>query len=272
MLLVAILCQAPTIQVTVAGEVRAESLRYRFENPSRFDTADLVPHFFEQTYDTDHTWLRVAVRHRVFGAAGRLEAAATPAATRRADDFDTFYQPDGNVVVSGTTGTATLGAWTLSEALMLADWRGFAIGLRYEYRRDHARFNDGDGITTTSTPRSVTHRLVTTRETTTSQIHTVSWLAEREQTAGRHGTVAVRVNASPVALARLIVELPDKYPGQRLAYQAKVAAVGVDVRYRRALGGWMVGAGVRGERTLTWVRDAQVHLSGASLLVEFGRR
>ena len=272
MLLAAVLCQAPAVSVTVSVEPRTESIRYRFDNPSNFNTIELVPHSFEQTYDTDHVWLRAAVRYPLFRTTVRVDAGATPAATRRADDFDTFHQPDGNVITSGTTGNATLRAWNVAGRVTMGRVKRVEIGLAYEYRRDRWRFHDGDGVVTTTMPATVTHRVVTTRETTVSQIHAVNWVAEGEKKAGPRGTVAVTLTAAPVALARLTVELPDKYPGQLLAYHAKVAAVDVAAWYRRAFGGWVLAAGARAGRSFSWSRSAQMHLAGASLLVEIGRR
>ena len=43
----------PAWTISVSIEPARESLRYRFDNPSSFNTVELVPHFFEQTYDTE---------------------------------------------------------------------------------------------------------------------------------------------------------------------------------------------------------------------------
>lgn len=271
-LLAALLCQSADPRVTVSVEPRIESLRYRFENPSTYDTPELVPHSFEQTYDADNTWLRVAVRHRVLTAPAEFAASITPAVTRRADDFDTFHQPDGDVVVSGTTGNATLRSWTVSESVTTVQWKALAAGVRYQYRRDVARFHDGDGIVTHTQPPGVTHRLVTTRETTTSEIHALSFVIDAKKAVGSHGSLYLRWSAAPLAVARLTVELPDKYPGQALQYSANVALMDIELRYRRSLGKWSLGGGVRGERSFNWKTTGEMHLTGAALLAEVGRR
>jgi hypothetical protein len=270
-LLAALLCQAPDTSVTIAVEPRVESLRYRFENPSRFDTVELVPHFFEQTYDTDHLWVRATVQFKLSGVGWRIEGGATPAATRRADDFDTFYQPDGNVVTTGTTGNATAQAWALSGRAMMAQWRGVSIGLEYEYRRDRALFHDGDGITTMSRPPTETHRLVTTRETTVSQVHSIGWIGEARRRRGRN-VLTLTASATPVALARLTVDLPDKYPGQVLAYHAKVARLEVRARYEWTAGRWGVGGSVRAGRSFNWSKGGQMALRSASVTLDVTRR
>jgi hypothetical protein len=211
------------------------------------------------------------VRHRLFGTNGRFEIAATPSATRQADDFDTFYQPSGNVVVSGTTGGATLRAWSIAERIDMGRWRSILFGLEYLYRRDRAEFHEGDGIVTTTIPPSETHRIVTTRETTVSQLHAVNWVAELERHSGAHrGTIELR--AAPVALGRLTVELPDKYPGQVLAYHAKVATLEVLARYEHGAGAWGIGGFVRAGRTFNWTTGGQLHLSGVSVGLSLRRR
>jgi hypothetical protein len=144
--------------------------------------------------------------------------------------------------------------------------------VRYEYRRDQARYHDGDGIVIHSQPPSVTHRLVTTRETIVSELHALSVVIDARTAAGANGSLLVRGAAAPFAVGRLTVELPDKYPGRKLAFSADVAVLDVEVRYRRALGKWSLGAGARGQRSFSWMGDRQLHLAGASLLVEFARR
>jgi hypothetical protein len=271
-LLAALLCQAAPPRVAVAVETRTESLRYRFENPSTFDTAELVPHSFEQTYDTDNVWIRATVRHAILTAPAEFSASGTPAATRRADDFDTFHQPSGDIVVAGTTGNATLQSWTVSEGVTTARWRALGTGVRYEYRRDRWRFHDGDGVVIHSQPPSVAHRVVTTSETTISQIHALSWVADVHTSPGPRGSFLLRFTTAPFAVARLTVKLPDKYPGRDLDFSANVALMDIEMRYRHALGRWSLGAGARGQRSFNWQARGQMHLSGASLFVEAGRR
>lgn len=264
--------QADGWEAGVFIEPRVESLAYRFENPSRYDTTELVPHSFKQTYDTDNLWLGARAGHPFFKRRGRFEAAVTPAATRRADDFDTFHQPDSNTIVSGTTGNATLRGWRVSEQVFLGGRNGVAFGLGYSYRRDRARFHDGDGITTTRIPPFVAHRLVTTRENTASQLHAVSWIAETSRRLGRNGSLEVSVDIAPLARARLTVVLPDKYPGQQLVFDARVASASLAARYVRNIGSWSVGAGVKGGRTFSWQRSARMDLRGLSIDVDLERR
>ena len=52
----------PRVEVGV-GAVR-DRFTYHFTDPSSFDTAVLVPHFFEQRYVADNVWVDAAVRYR----------------------------------------------------------------------------------------------------------------------------------------------------------------------------------------------------------------
>lgn len=270
--LVSLLAQMAPPSFSAGVEASRESLRYRFDNPSRFDTPENVPHFFEQTYDTDAPWIAARVTARFFSMRARSEAAFTPSRTSRADDFDTFFQPDGNVIVTGTTGHASLVSWCVSEQLEAGRWRRARFGIGYAYRRDRARFHDGEGITTTSRPATVTRRLVTTRETTVSNLHAISWFGETSTRLGIHATLESSVQVSPVSLARLTVDLPDKYPGRTLAFDAKVAVVQAQTIYWYARAGWALGIGGGMRRSFSWQRGSRLDLRGAFADVELRRR
>jgi hypothetical protein len=271
--LIVLLAQAPSPwSVSVSTEARVESLKYHFDNPSSFDTSELVPHFFEQTYDTDHVWMIARIDHPLGRFRGSLDGGVTPAATRRADDFDTFFQPDGNVIVYGTTGNASSQSWRLSERIEMGRGRFLRYGLAYSYRRDRARFHDGDGITTTTIPPSTTHRLVTTRETTVSQLHVISWFGEMVRQVGAHDSIEAVVDAAPAALGRLTVDLPDKYPGQLLAFHARVAIVSGRATYRHAWDRWSLTAGAGATSTFSWSRDARLDARALFATVGVTRR
>lgn len=258
-LLIALLAQAPSPwSVSLNTETRVESVTYHFDNPSSFDTAELVPHFFEQTYDTDHLWAVARVEHPLGRLRASLEAGATGDDTRRADDFDTFFQPDGNVIVTGTTGNASIQSWRVSERIETRRRGSLRFGLEYTYRRDRARFHDGDGITTTTVPPSVTHRLVTTRETTVSHLHALSWFGEMVRRMGPRDSIEAGVDVAPVGLAILTVDLPDKYPGRLLRFKASVAVVNIRATYRHAWSRWSLTAGAGAVRTFNWRRSSQL--------------
>ncbi|OLC80221.1 MAG: hypothetical protein AUH72_12320 [Acidobacteria bacterium 13_1_40CM_4_65_8] len=63
---------------------------------------------------------------------------------------------------------------------------------------------------------------VTTREMTSSQLHEVLTGLTVALPLGRKWGLAIDTEIAPIALGRLLVQLPDKYPGQDLVFLAKV--------------------------------------------------
>ena len=267
-LLAGILAQSPSA-FAVTIEPRVESLRYRFENPSAFDTPELVPHFFEQTYDTDHVWLGARIRFRVAGVRAETAAAFTPTNTRRADDLDTFFQPDGNVILSGTVGNASLQAWEIGQRVVIGEAGSLQYGLGYSYRRDRARYHEGTKIVRTSSPPSELREIVTTREFVTSQIHQVRWFA-RWSPGG--SPVSLLLDAAPFALGRLAVELPDKYPGRTLVFRSRAAVFSAETALKGSIGPMALEVAVSAHRSLSYAQSARLRLQGISLVVRAGTR
>ena len=97
---------------------------------------------------------------------------------------------------------------------------------------------------------------MTTRETTTSDVHEIRIGADL---AGRHVAghwrYVVNMEATPGALARLAVRLPDKYPGKTLRFDATAVGAGAGLTLRREGGAAAVEIGVRYSR-LRSVRQA----------------
>lgn len=241
----------PRWSVAPSASLSRERFTFHIENPSRFDTPDNVPHFFEQTYDADNVWIGARMIHPLGRARGALEIALTPQRTRRADDFDTFFQPDGNIVVTGTTGGASVRSWRLSERLPVARRKTMTVDVEYAYRRHRARFHDGDGITTTTSPPSTSHRLVTTRETVVSELHEMNVLAEASGSRRRHRW-DVMFGGAPVGLARLAVDLPDKYPGRTLVYYVNLSSLQAGIGYTRRFPAIDARVGFDAARTFSW--------------------
>lgn len=253
--------------VGVFSELSRESLVFRFENPSRFNTAELVPHFFEQTYDPDNLWLGAALGHPLARHRAQLRVSLTPQRTRRADDFDTFFQPDGNIVVTGTTGNASMKAWRVSERIAIGGWRPVAMSIEYSYVRHRARYHDGDGITKTTLPPSEIRRLVTTRETTKSELHELKWIAEV-----RRGALEFEGGVSPASVGRLTVDLPDKYPGRLLIFAAKATTLEGGVAFAVERSGWAARVRLRGGRSFSWRRSERVDARSLVFAVELRGR
>ena len=101
----------PAVEVSAGVDTRRDRFAYRFENDSSFDTTELVPHFFRQSYVADNPWLTVRAAFPVGRQRWTAAVAFTPETVTFGDDFDTFFQPDGDVVTSGTAGDVALRLW-----------------------------------------------------------------------------------------------------------------------------------------------------------------
>jgi hypothetical protein len=269
-LLAAVLAQAPPqagVAVTVAP--RIESLRYRFENPSSFDTAELVPHFFEQTYGTSNVWAGLRARYQLFRIAAESSVEVTPQVTGRADDLDTFFQPDGNVIVSGTVGNASLRGWNVAQRLVVGRTRIIEYGVGYGYRRDTARYHDGTRITRTTVPQFELRETVTTREFVTSQVHEAKWFV---RWAPERSRLSLFVEAAPFAVGRLAIELPDKYPGRLLVFSSRTAMLRAEVTRNWTIGGLDLELAGAAERSFSYSSRARMRLQGVSIVLRAGTR
>ena len=262
--------QAVPPSAAVSVEPRLETLRYRFENPSSYDTAELVPHFFEQTYDTDHVWLGAHARYSLFGLASETHAAWAPRTTAQADDLDTFFQPDGNVVLSGTVGTASLRAWRIGHRVTFARTERVEYGIGYRYRRDTARYDAGTKITRMSLPPLETREIVTTREFVVSHVHEAQWFAKWTPASGV--PVSLLLEAAPLAIGRLAIQLPDKYPGRTLIFSARVATATVGASVHHPIGGMDLELVAAAERSFSYSSAATMRLEGLSLLLRLSTR
>ena len=88
------------LTVSAGVETHRDRLHYGFENPSNIDTAFLVPHRFDQTYVADNRWFVVSARYPLLGEFMQTEFSLTPWRATFASDLDTFFDPNGDVVVS----------------------------------------------------------------------------------------------------------------------------------------------------------------------------
>jgi hypothetical protein len=269
LVLAGMLAQTPASSIAITAEARAESLRYRIENPSSFDTPQLVPHFFEQTYDTGNLWLGARARYPLFRREAETAVSITPHVTAQADDFDTFFQPDGNLIVTGTTGNASLRAWQVSQRIVTGDARGFSFGVGYAYRRDSARFHDGVRITTMTSPPSERRELVTTREFVTSQVHQIDWFGRWSPPSSR---LTLAFEVSPLSFGRLVIDLPDKYPGRLIRFNARAAVFGAEAAFRWRIAATQVEVAARASRSLPYFAGAALHVRAAGLVLRVGTR
>jgi hypothetical protein len=253
----------------VGVEARRDSLRYHFENPSSIDTPFLVPHFFEQTYDASNVWLVVTARYSA-GVRWETSAGLTPQRTVRADDFDTFVDPGNVVLVSGTTGDALARGVLFSQAADVARAGKVQVSLRYRFRWDRFNFLEGHK-TVTRDGLLITSSEVTSPEMTDSKVHEVLVGLRAASPIAGAWRLAVSGEISPATLARLSVQLPEKYPGQDLVFFAKVLAVSARVALVRAGERFPIEIALQAERTFSYRSTDQLTRSAQSIRLSAGR-
>jgi hypothetical protein len=247
---------AQTVELAVDYERRYDRYTYRFENPSRFDTAALVPHFFEQRYVADNNWLRATAGYRVGTTRLETRIAIAPSIVTTADDFDTFFQPSGDVVVAGTAGDATLSSLRLRQRVFLSSGRRFGLHAVYAYSRDRARYHEGNKLVTHTLPPSADRSVVTTRETTWSDVHEFHVGVEAGRGLGRWRLTG-HAAAGP-GIAQLTVQLPDKYPGVDLRFRAAIVNLTTGASLQRPVGPLVLRTAI--DYALPW------SMRGASIL------
>jgi hypothetical protein len=201
---------------TIATERRVERVRYHFDNPSNFDTVELVPHFYEQKYDADNLWMLLTAEYRFLGGRARTQAGLTPRVTTQGSDIDSFFQTSGDVVTSGTDGQVRLNAFSIDQRFRVAyigrvtapQWK---VDVVMAYRRAHASFLPADIIVTHSLPASTTATFTTDRESTVSRMLQSGVAIEREWWLPGDWSARLESDAMPITRARLTTSLPDKY-------------------------------------------------------------
>lgn len=266
--------------VSVSYELSRDRFHYRFENPSTFDTAELVPHEFTQTYWGDNQWLAVTASYRAGRRALQTEFAATPQRTTRGDDFDTFFQPSGDVVVSGTTGNVSLRSLRFRQTVSLGRAAGVSWHVGYQYRRDRSIFHPGTKIVTHTQPPALSEpgrvegpsrevSIISTRETTISNVHEVQFVGTRDWNRPGSWRARLEIAVAPTTNARLTTILPDKYPGQEILFTAVVLTV--TPRFTITHGDrWPLSLAIGGTRTFSYVDRRQFERTAATAMVSFG--
>jgi hypothetical protein len=248
--------------------MRRDRYDCRFENRSSFNTSYLVPHFFEQRHEADNAWLVARLRFNAAGHSWVTEAGVTPSTGGAGSDYDTFYQPDGNIVVYGTTAGTAVRSWRVAQYIGLGSWRGTRLRVGYGYRRDRAIYRPSASTTSQTSPPSVSSFWNTDRETTIAEVHDVRFGAERSMAVSSRWHLSATADVSPTTLARLSTILPDKYTDP-VVFIAKGFSVDTGLRVSGRTGRLEVGASVGYIRTWNYGRRNQFHRSGlgASLFV-----
>lgn len=204
-------------QVSAGVSVSRDRVLWHFENPSSYDTPELVPHQFEQDYTLDTTWLESRAGYRA-GVDWQTQVAVTLPRDRTATDYDTFFNPGGVTWVSGTSGEARVHSLRISQAVSLGRAAGFTLIGGYRLRADLADFLAGDR-TDRRNGVLISNVLVTSREFTNGQLHEVFVSASRDWSLSRRWSARLTGAIAPAAVNRLAIRLPDKYPGRTLVYR-----------------------------------------------------
>ena len=251
-------------------EYQRDRFDYRFENPSSYDTAELVPHAFEQRYDADNAWLT----GRVFFALGtrpfETAVGVSAAGTGTGSDYDTFHQPDGNLVVYGTTADTNAWSWRAAQYVGLGSWLGVRWRVAYSYRRDRAEYRPSYTTIVQTKPPSSTSFWNASRETAISEVHEVRIGVERSFAPAAGWRVRVAGDAAPTTLARLTTILPDKYPDP-VVFIAKGLSVNAALHVARRMGRWHAGAVLTYAQAWSYSGSDAYHRRAVSAGIMVGR-
>ena len=271
LLFVCVACDAAAQDAvfTIGAGVERDRFTWHFTNPSSFDTTALVPHFFEQRYTVDNLWVDAEARYRA-GVRWITSVGATPERDANADDYDTFFDPDGTVIVSGTTGPARIRSFRLSQRAEIARASPIRFDVGYRFRLDTADFGVGHK-TVTRNGLLVEATDVTTRERTTSQLHEIFVGVAAARSISSRWRLSIAGDAAPTAVGRLLVQLPDKYPGQDLVFLAKVLSTRGSLGFTRD-GKWPIHLSVDGGRTWSYHAEDALTRTGVGVRVAVGIR
>ncbi len=261
----------PRVTVSVGYELHVERLRYTFHNLSNFDTPFLVPHEFTQSYAAGNHWLVGWVRYRLASERLTTEVGITPDRLTRGSDFDTFDNPDGDTIVTGTDGEVQM------RSLRFAQWSetslfGLPWRVGYRYERDRTRFLPADRVVTHTRPPSETRTLTFDRETTISQVHEIPIEVSLGPAHLRGWSLRFGGNMSPIIWARLTTTLPDKYPGRDVVFDAKALGYGARVEIQSRTPRWPLTVSVHYGRTWRYTAARDFHRSVLQLAATVGVR
>jgi hypothetical protein len=155
----------------------------------------------------------------------------TPQRTTHGDDYDTFFNPDGNVIVSGTYGNVSLRSILFTQRVEIVEIAGAALRAGYRYRRERARFQFGPSFETQTLPPSAILERLPNDETTRASVHSVEFGVRKTFDFGPRARLRVEADIAPAAVALLTTILPTKYPGREIV----ASATGLEISSRLAL-------------------------------------
>lgn len=262
--------QPATPAISAGYEIAYDRFHYFFENPSTFDSPDLIPHNFTQTCWGDNQWAFVSARYRVAREVMETTFAITPSRETRGDDVDTFFLRSGDVATSGTSGRVDLRSMRIRQDVTLGTPRGLTWHAGYQYRRDRQEFHARQIKTVTHTqPASSESFPIDGAERTLSETHEVfAGISRTWQASGWR--LRARVDASPIVQARLTTILPLKYPGREIVFAAPVFAINPLVTIERG-DRWPVALVFAMTRTFGYTDARRFHRHAVTASVSIGR-
>jgi len=235
-------------------EYARDRFYYEFASPSTISTSVPVPHTYRQTYTADNHWLVGSARYVFLGQWLESEFGVTPETTTFGSDIDTFYNPDNDVVTSGTSGDVRLRSWRFTQ------WNEGKIGktafrFGYRFRQDHADFLPADIVVTHTNPPSESRQPTTDPEETISRVQELMVDLARSIPVSEGWRLVVGGTITPLHFARLTTRLPVKYPGQEIVDDARGGAVAARAQLVRASGSLRPMFGVNWGTT--WTYDSE---------------
>src|SRR5262249_43825692 len=125
--------------------------------------------------------------------------------------------------VSGTTGGISIRSWRASQRAVVGGRGPLTLLTGYRVRVDRADWQLGHSTTTRNGVVVKAYDTID-REHTDSQMHQILTALQVRPHAGRAWQAYADVEIAPVVASRLVVRLPDKYPGEDFAFLAKGGA------------------------------------------------
>lgn len=235
--------------LSLTYEALNDRLRFHFHNPVMFGGA-LVPHQYVQTYTADNHWGILRGYYTLWGVPMESEFGMTPQRTNYGDDYDTTFEPSGNVNVSGTFGNVSMKSLKFRQRMAIAKAKGISFSLAYEYRQNRSNFQYGNSFETNTNPPSAIFEKLPIQETTKSRLHSFDAGARRCWRISPHWTIVTEANFSPSTLAFLSTFLPLKYPGEEIVSLAK--GFGISPRLGLCFARGVTFLEIHGEYGRTW--------------------
>lgn len=245
----------PGVEVTTG--IRRLHYSYRFENDSSFDTPFLVPHFFEQRYEVTSPEVGLRARYRVKGQTWSTTVSFMPERRAFGSDFDTFFQPEGDIATSGTAGDVDLMGLAIAQTIPFVSRDRWSLALRIAWRRDRADYLPADRVVTHTQPPSETREWITDGERTVSRTFESGAAVAWQPAIDGRWSLDFSAYVSPTIHARLLTQLPQKYPGRDIVFDALAWSVGGNVSLSRPVGPFTAGAWMSVEKAGSYRRSAR---------------